>query len=212
MESSIAPAAHIAPPSPQSAESLWKRLVDYVVRRRVRITLIVFVVLISEDVLECGRPHDLTNLRDMKTVLGLSLVLAGLALRSWAAGILRKQAQLATGGPYSLVRHPLYTGSFMMMLGFCTLIDDAENIWFILGPLAGLYLLGVLSEERMLLTRFGTRWREYTASVPRFIPRRLRPGVFGPWTVSQWKQNREYRAVCAAMLGLAAIQAWHRFL
>ncbi len=209
MSTTATPATPIGPAVPESAETLWTRTVRYVVQRRVRISLIVFVVLISEDVLESTRPHDLTNLRDLMSVLGLGLVLGGLAMRSWAAGILRKQAQLATDGPYALVRHPLYLGSFLMMLGFCALIDDAENIWFVLGPIAGLYLLGILSEERMLGERFGALWTEYAESVPRIVPRRLRPEVFATWSRSQWLKNHEYRAVVASLIGLAAIQMWH---
>jgi protein-S-isoprenylcysteine O-methyltransferase Ste14 len=186
--------------------------VRYLVHRRVRISLIVFVVLIAEDVLAKVRPHDLTNLRDMKSVLGLSLVLGGLAVRSWAAGILHKHEQLTTSGPYAIVRHPLYVGSFMMMLGFCALIDDRENIWFVLGPFAGLYLLGILSEERALMERFGARWQEYASSVPRFLPRLPRRGMSASWRLNQWAQNREYRAVGAALIGLVAIQAWRLYV
>lgn len=209
MASPTMPASPLSSAPSGTAARWWKNFTNYLVQRRVRISLVVFFVLIAEDVLDATKPHDLTNLRDLKSVLGLGLILAGLALRSWAAGILHKQAQLTVGGPYSLIRHPLYVGSFLMMLGFCALIDDAENIWFVLGPVAGLYLLGIFSEERALMKRFGARWHEYASSVPRFLPRRLRPQVLATWRIDQWAKNREYRAVGAAVLGLVALQMWH---
>ena len=209
MSTTVAPAAPTTSATPEPVETPWRRFVQYLVRRRVRISVVVFIALVVEDALEPLRPHAVTDLGDLKSMLGLGLVLGGLAIRSWAAGILHKQSQLTTSGPYSLVRHPLYVGSFMMMLGFCALIDDAENIWFVLGPFVGLYLLGILSEERTLGQRFGTRWRDYAKSVPRFLPRRLPHEMFSSWTMGQWLKNREYRAVGAALAGLAAIQIWH---
>ena len=48
---------------------------------------------------------------------GGALALAGLLLRAWAAGHLAKNQRLATGGPYSYTRNPLYLGSALMGLG-----------------------------------------------------------------------------------------------
>ena len=100
-------------------ESLWQRFVAMVLHRRVRITAFVFIALLLEDVITRTAPHDLANFHDYRVLLGLGLVFSGLALRSWAAGTLHKRTQLATSGPYALVRHPLYIGSLFMMLGFC---------------------------------------------------------------------------------------------
>ena len=49
-------------------------------RRRVRLTVVVFVLLMAEDVLIGVRPHSLLAWRDPKTVVGCALVVAGLAL------------------------------------------------------------------------------------------------------------------------------------
>jgi protein-S-isoprenylcysteine O-methyltransferase Ste14 len=148
------------------------------------------------------------NFRDLETVVGLGLIAAGLALRSWAAGILHKHTQLTTSGPYALIRHPLYVGSFLMMIGFCTLVDDKENIWFVLGPFVALYFLHILKEERNLAGKFGEEWKKYADSVPRLLPRRLRTGGTARWSLNQWTRNREYQALGAASLGLLAIEAW----
>lgn len=48
---------------------------------------------------------------------GAAIMLAGLLLRAWSAGYLAKNQRLATGGPYSYTRNPLYLGSAVMGLG-----------------------------------------------------------------------------------------------
>ena len=73
------------------------------------------------------------NLNQFGSVLGTGMALAGLAIRSWAAGTLHKMKELTRSGPYAMVRNPLYVGSFFMMFGFCALIADAHTIWIIAG-------------------------------------------------------------------------------
>jgi protein-S-isoprenylcysteine O-methyltransferase Ste14 len=177
--------------------------------RRVRITAFVFIALLVEDVLEHVDPHSVVNIRDYRTLLGVGLVFAGLAIRSWAAGTIRKRTQLASTGPYAVVRHPLYIGSLMMMLGFCALVDDAENVWFVLGPILLLYMFRALDEEKSIAAAFPDEWPAYARRVPRFIPRRLPTKMLAEWSWAQWRKNREYQAVGAVLLGLAAVQVWH---
>lgn len=202
--------AHTTSPRPQHfAERLSNHpVVAWLVRRRIHISLVVFIALIAEDVITGVKPHNLVNLREHHAGWGVALVLAGLGIRSWAAGTLHKWAELTTGGPYGLVRHPLYVGSFLMMIGFCTIIDDGENILFVAGPLLALYLLAVLKEERNLAQKFPAEWAQFTRSVPRFLPRRLPMRPFASWRVSQWLANREYQAVLASLCGLAALEIW----
>ena len=193
-------------------ESLWQRFVMMVLHRRVRITVFVFIALLLEDVITRTDPHNLTNFRDYRVLLGLGLVFSGLALRSWAAGTLHKRKRLATSGPYALVRHPLYIGSFFMMLGFCALVNDEENIWFVLGPILLLYIFRALHEEKSISAAFPEQWPAYAKKVPRFIPKRLPTQMFANWNLSQWLKNREYQAVSAVLLGLVAVQVWHLML
>jgi protein-S-isoprenylcysteine O-methyltransferase Ste14 len=193
----------------QSTEGRWSRWAAYLVRRRVRITNAIFAFLVIEDIVTGIRPHDIFDRHDPRTLLGCGLIFAGLALRTWSAGILRKTRELTTTGPYSIVRNPLYVGSFMIMCGFSALIDHVENVIVILGPLAGLYFLQVLEEERRLLELYGARWTDYAQTVPRFIPHSLPRSSKGGWEFSQWLGSREYRALGAALLGMLALQYFH---
>jgi len=194
------------------AISRWQRVVDFLVRRRIAISVIAFALLIGEDLLSGERPHSLADPHDMKSVLGLILVLGGIGLRSWAAGILKKWSQLATTGPYGVIRHPLYVGSFLIAIGFSVLIGDTENICFVLGPFLLLYVLGIRHEERRLSEHFGARWQTYAQATPRFVPRRVSREALAGWNLNQWIRNREYRAACSALVGLLAIQMWRHVL
>jgi protein-S-isoprenylcysteine O-methyltransferase Ste14 len=202
-DNAIVPPADAAPTLP-----LWRRVAEFAVRRRIHISLIVFVVLIGEDIVSGVEPHNLAKLGEHHATWGLGLVLGGLAIRSWAAGTLHKWAELTTVGPYAVVRHPLYIGSFLMMIGFCTIIDDGENIWFVTGPILAMYLAAILVEERKLAQRFPAEWAAYADRTPRFLPRRLPSAAFGTWSPRQWYGNREYQAVLASIAGLMALQLW----
>jgi protein-S-isoprenylcysteine O-methyltransferase Ste14 len=197
-----------SPPETVGALAHWQRLIAFLVRRRIPISLIVFASLISEDVLTGIKPHNLAHLTEHHAGWGVGLVLAGLSIRSWAAGTLRKWAELTTIGPYAMVRHPLYVGSFLMMVGFCAIIDDGENIAFVLGPILLIYVLAVLKEEHGLAARFPDQWTDYAQRVPRFLPRRIPDRPLAPWSAHQWLANREYQAVLASLAGLAALQLW----
>ena len=190
------------------ASTRWAQFADFLVRRRVAISLVVFIALIAEDVVTGTKPHSLTNLAEHHAAWGLALVMAGLGIRSWAAGTLHKWAELTTAGPYGIVRHPLYIGSFLMMIGFCTIIDDGENILFVLGPILAIYVFAVLKEERGLAQRFPAQWPDFAKRVPRFLPRRLPAQPFAAWSGRQWLANREYQAVLASFAGLVALQLW----
>ena len=66
---------------------------------------------------------------------GLSLVLAGLAIRMWAAGFAGRHtrseqiegSKLATTGPYAHLRNPIYLGSALLGVGMVLLIGDRRR-------------------------------------------------------------------------------------
>ncbi|GIT36426.1 MAG: hypothetical protein Ct9H300mP6_02940 [Gammaproteobacteria bacterium] len=49
----------------------------------------------------------------------ISLILLGLANRMYASGFVLKNKELSTTGPYAFMRHPLYTGNIMILIGLC---------------------------------------------------------------------------------------------
>lgn len=189
--------------------SIWFRrfLVDY----RVVISFVLFSALIIVQTMVGLRPHGWWTDRDVQGLAGASLVLLGLFVRSWAAGVLFKGKVLAVFGPYSLCRHPLYFGSFCMMLGFCLLIGNPLHLAVVLGPIAGIYWVTMLNEERRVASKFAPVWNTYSATVPRFIPWRLTGYVHTPFSPKLWLRNNEYRALLTAVAGLAVLEIWRRY-
>jgi len=185
------------------------RLVQWLVGRRVALSIVLIVALVGLDLLVFrNRPRDVLRMSDPLVALSEILILVGLAVRSWAAGTLRKKKQLATSGPYAWIRNPLYAGSFLMMLGFGTLMHDPLTLWIVIGPVAWLYWHAVQSEERHMAKLFPNEWPQYSATVPRFIPRRLIWPRAGEWSLAQWRHNLEYQAWVGSALALAGLWLW----
>src|SRR5690606_15542648 len=66
--------------------------------------------------------------------IGAPLVVLGTIVRLYASGFILKNEQLARHGPYALVRHPLYTGNVLVLVG----LAFANGNWWSL-PLAALF-------------------------------------------------------------------------
>ena len=139
---------------------------------------------------------------------GLAMAVLAEALRVWASGTIHKTQVLTTGGPYSLVRHPLYVGSSFQAVGYCLM--SGQWLGFVLGMpfFLLLYLLAAFTEERMLTKLYGDAYSEYSRSVPRYFPRRLIPERGA--TRFSWRQvlwNREHVNICCLLLVAALFAA-----
>ena len=140
-----------------------------------------------------------------KTMLAsLVLVVPGVWLRAYAAGYVRKNAELTRTGPYAYTRNPLYLGSMMIAFGFAA----AAASWVILIVLAvlfaAIYLPTIRGEESYLRKHFGG-FDAYAEKVPRLLPR-LSAAAFpghanasgGRFSAEQWRHHREYNALMGA--------------
>ena len=137
-------------------------------------------------------------------LLSLVLVMPGVWLRAYAAGYVRKNAELTRTGPYAYTRNPLYLGSMMIAFGFAV----AAASWIILVALtvlfAAIYIPTIQGEEGYLREHFAG-FDEYAAKVPRLLPR-LKAAEFpvnenasgGRFSSGQWRHHREYNALMGA--------------
>jgi protein-S-isoprenylcysteine O-methyltransferase Ste14 len=118
--------------------------------------------------------------REALFLVGLAAILLGVALRWYAirvlgryftrdVAVMRDQA-VVMEGPYRLIRHPAYTGTFLTMLG----VGLAMTNWASLAVLLLCVFLGhfyrVRVEELALLQTIGQPYSEYMRRTKRFIP------------------------------------------
>jgi protein-S-isoprenylcysteine O-methyltransferase Ste14 len=176
----------------------------WLIRYRVRITAVLLCLLFTADVVAGVHPHAFT---DPWGMTGLGLMLAGLALRSWSAGIITKDSALATAGPYALIRHPLYAGSLLMAVGLGELIGGYANTVVLAVAAIALYAPKLRDEEAGLAARFGSDWRSYHRLTPMLIPGRRSTLRTARWSLQQWRRNEEHWTVIGAA-AVVALLTW----
>lgn len=109
---------------------------------------------------------------------GTVLCALGVAIAIWARLCLganwglpmsiKEAPELVTGGPYAWVRHPIYTGSLLAILG-STLV--AGPWWLALFAVSCAYFVhGAFLEERRMLEVFPARYPEYMRRTRMLVP------------------------------------------
>jgi protein-S-isoprenylcysteine O-methyltransferase Ste14 len=112
--------------------------------------------------------------------LGLAVVLVGAVLRAWAILSLgryfRREVTIEPGqrivrrGPYRVLRHPSYTGIFLILAGF----GLAFGSWLSAAIALLIVFVGMLPrirvEERALSQAFGADYTDYANSTARVLP------------------------------------------
>lgn len=87
----------------------------------------------------------------------------------------RKENRLATGGLYSLVRHPQYTGLFIGLFGEGVVHWPTIFSVALFPVIVVAYVLLARREEKNVIEQFGAEYLEYKQRVPGFLP------VKGKW-------------------------------
>lgn len=125
--------------------------------------------------------------------------------------------QLNHSGIYSIVRHPLYLGNYLMWIG---IVLFTKNISFtvIVSLMYWLYYERIMfAEERFLERKFGRPYLDWAASVPAFIPQFsafVKSDI--PFSIKS-VLRREYSGVLATVIGfvfvdlLIGFKQWHEF-
>lgn len=145
-------------------------ILRYLRRHRTLALTIAFVVVIADNIIDGEKPHELAfHDASIMAVIGLTLVLAGTLIRFWARGHFVK-GRLFTTGPYRLVRHPLYLGSLLILIGVLLQLNDWVNWLVILSLFAIFNGTAIMYEERSLERKFGGQWQLYRARTPAMIP------------------------------------------
>ena len=119
--------------------------------------------------------------RDFVRIFGIIFNIAGLILLVWVHktlgqhwSMLLKLGQehaLVTTGPYSRVRHPMYTYFYIMVIATALISANLLVGVFGIGVWTILYVVRVGDEEKMLLNQFGDEYRVYMNRTGRLLPK-----------------------------------------
>jgi protein-S-isoprenylcysteine O-methyltransferase Ste14 len=147
-----------------------------------------------------------TTIEDRWDVFCLFVSLAGLCLRVLTIGFVpsstsgrstrqHRAVELNTTGMYSVVRHPLYVGNFIVFLGFVLTLKSVVFVLFATIAYIVYYERIMLVEEAFLQSTYGDEFRAWAAQTPTIIPRFrswLRPKLSFSWRTAL---QREYHSV-----------------
>jgi protein-S-isoprenylcysteine O-methyltransferase Ste14 len=110
---------------------------------------------------------------------GFALTVAGAALAIWARLLLganwsatvtvKQNHELIRTGPYSIVRHPIYSGFLLAMLGTAIAFGETRGLVALVLAFVG-WRVKSLVEERFMLDQFGGQYAQYKREVKALIP------------------------------------------
>lgn len=124
---------------------------------------------------------------DTRMLAGFIMAAVGQLWRIYAAGVIYKNRKLASTGAYSLVRHPLYLGNFLILVGFAI----AGGNWVVMAAVAFFFLFyypaAIRYEDYKLEGIFGEEWRNWSSDIPGMFPTRLKwqPNQDASWDLRQ---------------------------
>jgi protein-S-isoprenylcysteine O-methyltransferase Ste14 len=141
----------------------------------VRAAVILLVLLLRLTVLE-GNAGDVDDPRLLG--VGSGLLVLGLATAVWARVHLGRNwgmpmsegvdPELVTTGPYRYVRHPIYSGLLLAMIGSAVALGV---YWLVVVAVLGLYLVySATVEERTMTRLFPATYPAYKQSSKMLIP------------------------------------------
>ncbi len=104
-------------------------------------------------------------------IVGCLFVLDGLLIRLYASGFVYKNKELSTSGPYAYVRHPLYTGNILILIGISlasgcisAFVISIIFFWFY-------YPAAIEYEDRKLKSLFPDSWDSWSQQTPALVPK-----------------------------------------
>jgi protein-S-isoprenylcysteine O-methyltransferase Ste14 len=81
---------------------------------------------------------------------------------------LKEKPDLVMTGPYSFIRHPIYTGISIAMFGSMVTVGSTWFVWFILS--GAYFIYSAKKEEKLMLLQFPKEYHQYMKQTKMFIP------------------------------------------
>ena len=108
----------------------------------------------------------------MITALGVAFAIAARFFlgKNWSGWVtVKKGHQLIRSGPYAVVRHPIYSGVLLGILGTAIVVGEVRGLVAMAFAALGLGLKS-FQVERFMEEEFGSEYRDYKRRVKAMIP------------------------------------------
>jgi protein-S-isoprenylcysteine O-methyltransferase Ste14 len=147
--------------------------------------------------------------------LGFALILLGQTIRVSARGYKaensRESQALIQGGPYQIVRNPMYLGIFLIGLGVVLAVFKWWAVLIFIIIFAIRYIMLIFNEEKKLLLLFPGSYKDYCRRVPRIIPSfssliRLDISEYLPIKLSWFK--KEIGSILVLLFLTLVVESW----
>ena len=152
---------------------------------------------------------------DKSIRVGIWFIITGLFIRIWANGYAIKLEKLTTSGPYAFLRHPLYLGTMLLIVGFILTL----KIHYIIGILsiiviAAVYYSTIKKEEQMLEQKFKDAYINYKKKVPAIFPTIFpyREGEKWPFSLARLIKSQEYKLLLWIIILTIVFHLKHEFI
>lgn len=114
------------------------------------------------------------------TILGFIVMWSGILLRNYSVKILgehftptiqiQRNHALIKKGPYSIIRHPSYTGAMLALVGNAIFLNSALGVGVAIIAMLIAYKVRIDAEEYALKEKFGNLYSEYQSQTKKLIP------------------------------------------
>lgn len=149
---------------------------------------------------------------------GAALIFLGFLFRIMARGYKSDNSNngevLVRTGPYSLVRNPMYLGTFLVGAGIIVLLFKWWVFFIFLAFFLIIYVPQVKKEEIHLISRFGAEYSEYCRMTPRFFPKPAQLLKRDPKSYMVFKRiwaKKELVSMALTILVVTAAEIWRVF-
>lgn len=148
-------------------------------------------------------------------VFAILLIIHGFLLRISARGYKAQHSgnsqSLVTGGPYALMRNPMYAGTFFIGVGLSLFIFRWWVCLLFIIIFLLIYIPQIKKEEAVLYRRFTEEYGRYRRQTPRFFPSfaSLAKKDIRKYIVLKWEwANNEFPSLIGIAALVIAIDIW----
>lgn len=154
-------------------------------------------------------------LEEFLEIVGVASIFLGQIIRVSSRGYKAEHSQnsqaLIRGGPYAVVRNPMYLGILLIGLGVVLMVFNWWVAFVFFLVFGARYIMLIFKEEKKLLKMFPGIYNQYCAQTPRLIPRissivRLDISEYLPVKLPWFK--KEIGSISALLFLVMFVESW----